>query len=334
MTVKQLRCALLALVLFLNGAWLGYCWHSDRLAWLPVLPSIGALLYLLIMMLEFALLSAVFDATNSSKPTLRTLLRALVGEVTAAIRSFCWHQAFRSNQYPDFAPDDAMGRRGVVLVHGYLCNRGLWNRWMPIFFAARVPTIAIEMPQAFASIASCEPFIQAAVSRMHLLTGQAPLVVAHSMGGLAVRYWWLRSRDASHAHATAPCNANASICKADKPIHHLVTLGTPHQGTWLARFAFSQNAREMRMDSAWLSQLMALEPASHRQATTCYFSSTDNVVFPAWCATLPDARSKRLGAAGHVALLDAPELLTDVLQLLQDVPPSAPNQALRSSNGR
>ena len=58
------------------------------------------------------------------------------------------------------------------------------------------------------------------------------------MGGLAVRRWLAETGAAGDAR-----------------IHHVVTIATPHRGTWLARWAVSRNSREMRIDSPWQRQL-------------------------------------------------------------------------------
>ena len=67
---------------------------------------------------------------SPDRPTIGQLLSAWCDEVLIAPRVFLWRQPFRSAAIADFVPADARGRRGVVLVHGFFCNRGLWNPWM------------------------------------------------------------------------------------------------------------------------------------------------------------------------------------------------------------
>ena len=46
---------------------------------------------------------------------------------------FGWRQPFRHAACPDWLPAPPAGGapgRGVVLVHGFMCNRGIWNPWM------------------------------------------------------------------------------------------------------------------------------------------------------------------------------------------------------------
>ena len=43
---------------------------------------------------------------------------------------FGWRMPWRSNAIEDHLPKTSRGLRGVVFIHGYICNRGLWNPWM------------------------------------------------------------------------------------------------------------------------------------------------------------------------------------------------------------
>jgi hypothetical protein len=62
----------------------------------------------------------------------------------------------------------------------------------------------------------------------------------------------------------------------------------------------------MRINSEWLLALARDEPATHRSRITCFFSQTDNIVFPASRATLHEADNRRLTNVAHVAMLDHP----------------------------
>jgi triacylglycerol esterase/lipase EstA (alpha/beta hydrolase family) len=126
------------------------------------------------------------------------------------------------------------------------------------------------------------------------------------MGGLAVRHWWsLASQMASEATAS-------------HRVKRLITLGSPHRGTWLARFAFSTNAREMRIGSRWLLALAAREPQAHRNLTTCFFSRHDNIVFPARNATLEGSEQRVLTDVAHVELVNHPEPWAELMNQLAD----------------
>jgi triacylglycerol esterase/lipase EstA (alpha/beta hydrolase family) len=248
------------------------------------------------------LLSAVNRHDDAPPAAAAQLLRAWWGEVRLAPLVFCWRQPFRSNAQPDWLPERSA--RGIVLVHGFLCNRGFWNPWMPRLRAAGVPHVAVNLEPVFASIDAYASCIDAAVRRLALATGRPPLVVAHSMGGLAVRAWLSRG-DAADA------------------VHGVVTIGTPHRGTWLGRFAFARNGAQMRLDSPWLQELAARERKLAAPARyTCFYSHCDNVVFPASAATLAGADNRHIEGSAHVNLASEPAVFDEVMRRVTE--PDAP----------
>ncbi|MGA1327562.1 MAG: esterase/lipase family protein [Rubrivivax sp.] len=236
-------------------------------------------------------------------PPLRHWVRAWAGEWVAALRVFGWQQPWRHRAEPDVLPDvlpevfpeGAWGRRGVVLVHGFVCNRGFWNRWLRRLRREGVPVVAVDLGPVFAPIEALVPALEQAVSRIEACTGRAPVVVAHSMGGLVLRCWW-----ATHGDV--------------RRVHRALTLGTPHHGTLLARRAFSPNTRQMRPHSAWLQRLDAAESPACRTRITCFQAACDNVVFPLPLARLDGADNRVLAGLAHVDMVDSPA----VWRALQD----------------
>ncbi|MDE2277202.1 MAG: alpha/beta fold hydrolase [Burkholderiales bacterium] len=255
--------------------------------WVGLLgPVVVLAAYAGLLGLEFALLRLVPAA--GPRPGLPALLRAWGGEVAAALAVFGWRQPFRSRRWPDHLPADAPGRAGVLLIHGFMCNRGLWNRWLARLTRQGVPVVAVDLEPIFGPIELYAPAIEAAVVALERCTGRPAVVVAHSMGGLALRRWWVE-----------PGN--------EARVAHAITLGTPHHGTWLARFGLGFNARQMRLGSAWLRELAAVEPATRAQRLTCFYSPCDNIVFPAAGATLAGAPAQALPAVAHLRMVDSPE---------------------------
>ncbi len=278
-------------------AWAAWFGHDGRWAW----ALGGALLvlfgYALFLAFEFLLLAATRGDDPAPRATAAQLLRAWWGEVLSAPRVFCWRQPFRSHAEPDHLPADAQGRLGVVLVHGFVCNRGFWNPWMRRFRAAGVPFVAVNLEPVFGRIDDYLDIVDAAIARVRAATGRAPLVVAHSMGGLAVRRWLSRRnvRDA---------------------VEHVVTIGSPHAGTWLARFGVTPNGMQMRRPNTWLEALRSAEAAREEGSPyshfTCFYSHCDNIVFPPSTATLPGADNRHVPGSAHVHLADQPEVFEAV----------------------
>jgi hypothetical protein len=295
---RQLQTVTLLLLLGVGGALV--LWLLGHASLLLVLLALGvALLHVPLMALEFLLLHRVNRGDAAPPAKTAEMLRAWAAEALGALHVFGWQQPWRWRRHADHLPADAHGRRGLILVHGFVCNRGLWNPWWPRLRQAGVPCIAVNLEPVFGSIDRYPAVIEAAVQRMTQATGQPPLLVAHSMGGLAVRAW-LRDHD------------------ADARVHGVVTIGTPHHGTWLGRFGFAPNAQQMRWQSRWLQQLSAAEPAQRYRRFTCFWGHCDNIVFPASTATLPGADNRHLRGHAHVHLLQHPQVLDTVLQRLAE----------------
>jgi triacylglycerol esterase/lipase EstA (alpha/beta hydrolase family) len=274
-------------------------------AWAGAALILGS--YALVLALEFSLLGRVHGDDPTPRASAAQLLRAWWGEVLTAPTVFCWRQPFRSLRWPDHLPHAARGRRGVLLVHGFVCNRGLWNPWLRRLQALGVPVVAVNLEPVFGGIDELTPVIEEGVRRLEACTGQAPIVVCHSMGGLVLRRWWVEQGD-------------------DARVHHAITLGTPHRGTWLARFAMSRNARQMQQGSAWLATLAAREPAGRWHRFTCFYSHCDNIVFPPSAGTLAGADNRHLPGVAHVHMAAHPAPWAELQRHLQpvDAPAAAP----------
>lgn len=265
-----------------------------------VLAAIAVLLgHALFLAAEFVLVAATHGRDPAPRATPAQLARAWLGETITAPQVFCWRQPFRSRAEPDHLPADARGRRGAVLVHGFVCNRGFWNPWLARLRAAGIPCIAVDLEPVFGSIDGYPARIESAVAMLERLTGVPPVIVAHSMGGLATRAWYARQADAGR-------------------VHHVVTIGTPHRGTWLARVALSLNTRQMRLQSPWIEQLAAREDAARYGRFTCFYGHADNIVFPASTATLPGADNRLLTAVAHVDMAFRPEPWAEALRRLRE----------------
>ena len=284
---------------------IGWLLYFGRAA--PLLAVAGffviALGYSAFLALEFMLLRRFNRDDPAPQPGRVELLRAWLGETLTAPQVFCWRQPFRTNAVPDqlAPPPGAQGRRGVVFVHGFFCNRGLWTPWLKQLQHGGHVFVAVNLEPIFGSIEGYVPQIEAAVQRVTQATWRPPLLVCHSMGGLAARAWLKQM-------------------KAETRVHHVVTIGTPHRGTWLARFGHGANSRQMRLSSDWQAQLDEGMPADRHALFTCWYSNCDNIVFPSSTATLPGADNRLVRGAAHVQLAFVPQVMRATLALLDDTP--------------
>jgi len=269
--------------------------QSGSPPWLAVFAALAVFnLHAWALACEFAWMRRIDPGPGVPRPSARALWKAWWGEVVTGLRVFCWRQPFRSGALQDEL-SGAIGKRGVLLLHGFVCNRGLWNPWMRQLRDSGTPYLAINLEPVFGSIDRYVDAIEAAVRRLEQATSAPPVVVAHSMGGLAIRAWLRRPGAAQR-------------------VHSVVTIGAPHAGTWLARFAMTENARQMRAGSRWLRDLGERETPATRALFTCYFGHCDNIVFPARNATLEGAANRHVPGVAHVHLAFHPPILEDVLE--------------------
>jgi pimeloyl-ACP methyl ester carboxylesterase len=284
-------------LLLASTLWLAFFWKSS-----PLLALSGALVAVLaysgFLAVEFFLVRIVNRSDPAPQPSVRELVKAWWAETRVAPKVFCWRQPFHSKAFPD---EDALrsavpGRRGVVFIHGFFCNRGFWAPWLARLQGSGHAYVAVNLEPVFASIETYVPLIDAAVRRVTEVTGMPPLLVCHSMGGLAARAW-------------------LQAMRGEARIHHVVTLGTPHRGTWLARFSLVANGRQMRLSDAWQQALDAEMPENRHALFTCWYSNCDNIVFPCSTATLPGADNRLVRGAAHVQLAFLPQVVASTLRM-------------------
>lgn len=122
-------------------------------------------------------------------------------------------------------------------------------------------------------------------------------IVAHSMGGLAVRYL-LHTRPETAL------------------VRRAVFLGTPHHGTYAAYFAWGAGGRDMRIGSPFLAELDRFT-APVSAELFCIGTPLDLRLIPPARGRLPGAQNITVWCGGHRMLLHSRrvwEVVTDVLR--------------------
>ena len=199
---------------------------------------------------------------------------------------------------------DAPPRRHALLfLHGYFCNRSVWQPFMKDAAALGYRSEALTLDQGHASIDSHAAAVDQAIDRLIADGAERVVIVAHSMGGLVVR---ASTQTIDHSR-----------------IAHVFTLGTPHAGTYPARFGFLTSVVQMRRDSPWLAALEARETNDGlglpRDAYTTVFTYHDQIVYPQTTACLAGAECVALGGCGHVGLLYDRRVRTIVFDRLERI---------------
>jgi len=211
---------------------------------------------------------------------------------------------------PTAKPDD--GHRPAVFVHGlgghpgnftpmraWFKTGGRTRTWaLNIAAAPRIPDMAGEL----------RAFIDALDAANGFGDDVKYDLVAHSMGGLVSRYALLdphiRSRVAS-----------------------LVTLGTPHDGTYAARYAATQKVLDLRPGSEPLTalrdQLPWPGPPTHPRLVA-FWSDADMLLLPPDSARVEGARVIEMPGYTHLSYLLDPACFQRVWMALLD-PAAAPD---------
>ncbi|WP_423196504.1 Acetyltransferase and hydrolase with the alpha/beta hydrolase fold [Cupriavidus sp. H19C3] len=197
------------------------------------------------------------------------------------------------------APSSGRDRTGpdVLLVHGYGCNHAVWLDFAPHLAAAGYRCEGIDLEPVLGDIDGYASMLLDRMREMAGRGGQPPLLVCHSMGGLAAR-------------AAQVLGGEAASCTG------IVTLGSPHHGCALARFGSGHNARQMRCGSRWLHALAAAETPAQRARIVSVFSWHDSIAGPAGTSWLDGARHIPLAGIGHVSLLRHPRAIAATLDAL------------------
>jgi triacylglycerol lipase len=124
-------------------------------------------------------------------------------------------------------------------------------------------------------------------------------IVAHSMGGLATRYYLLNGGDAH--------------------VRRVVFLATPHRGTVSAHFAWGEGAREMEPGSALLLGLFRAQPVPSGVRAITIRTPVDLHVVPVESATLPGVPNLEVCCPTHAGLLDDDKTFELIARFLKDV---------------
>ena len=184
----------------------------------------------------------------------------------------------------------------VLLLHGVLCNAGVWlglSRHLAAQGLGPVYTLSYGPP-----LASIEVFADQLATKVDAIlraTGAAGVaIVGHSMGGLVARAY-LRRYGASK-------------------VRLLVTLGTPHHGSVHAWLFPGACLAQLRPGNPWLAALNAAALPGCRVVSL--WSRHDSMVAPQASSALPGAEEIVITGVGHNALLADPAVFATVAREL------------------
>jgi triacylglycerol esterase/lipase EstA (alpha/beta hydrolase family) len=181
-------------------------------------------------------------------------------------------------------------KRPVLLVHGILGQRHLyWNVFKRRLVADGFRVHEVVLPYALLGDIRIAARMLADKVEATLAGDKADKVdiVCHSAGGLVARYY-------------------LSYLKGGAHVRHLVTLGTPHGGTYfsyLLQFPFLSIIRQTRPRSHLIHEISGPGAIPHGVRITSLWSPIDGVVLPPENAVLAGATNIKVPWTTHWGFL-------------------------------
>ena len=189
----------------------------------------------------------------------------------------------------------------VVLVHGLGGNRGLW--WpLRLFLRMNGHRRTYAFGYEDGTIEDHAEGLKGFVDSILRSTKEAKVdIVAHSLGGIISRYA-IQRIGLSHRVRT------------------LVTLATPHQGTYAAWYANTTLTRPLRPESEIIHNLNAEDLTDYPMRFFSFYSDRDVYVIPAEGMTHPSAENVFLPDVSHSQYLVSPQVFRTLESCLGDCP--------------
>jgi triacylglycerol esterase/lipase EstA (alpha/beta hydrolase family) len=198
-------------------------------------------------------------------------------------------------------PDPAPATAPVLLLHGVLCNAGVWRGMRAELIRRGIgPVYTMSYGPPLASIELFVDQVAAKVDAILAATGASRVsLVGHSMGALVARAYLRRFGAAKVAS--------------------LLSLGTPHHGSVHAWLFPGICLGQLRPGNAWLEELNRTEGAPPPVRLTSVWSWHDSMVAPQTSARLAGAENVELHGIGHNALIADRRVYAIVVRELAEV---------------
>lgn len=189
----------------------------------------------------------------------------------------------------------------VLFVHGYLHNQMAWF-WFTRYLRQKTeigPLYSVNLFPPFASIITLAKQLKNKINDIKIETNASQVIlIGHSMGGIVCSYF---------CEYLAKPNEVAMI----------ITLGSPFKGTRIAKLGFGQNAKEMRPNSSFLTEL-GERIQNSKIPYHSIASKIDNMIIPWQSALLSDEPPIRkqfiLEDHGHLRLLTSLLIINKVAE--------------------
>lgn len=227
--------------------------------------------------------------------------RMTAGLAAVAVLSVGTLTTALSSVEPELAPTAGAGDVPVLLVPGWLDTARDLAALRIRLLGAGWPddhVVAVSFAEPTGSNREHAEELAAAIEAVLAETGAREVdIVAHSMGGLATR-WYLRGRP-------------------DAPVRRVAFIGSPHRGTLSAHLAWGGGREEMMPDSPFLDTLNAEAPYPESVEAITIRTVVDTHIVPGESATLPGVPDYELCCPTHAGLIRDDEVFQIVLDFLE-----------------
>jgi len=206
-----------------------------------------------------------------------------------------WNECCAIARFPRMAlyrwlirdPRPAPAAAPVLLLHGVLCNAGVWYGFRKDLAARGLgPLYTLSYGPPLGSIELFAGQVATKIDTILRQTGARRVaIVGHSMGGVVTRAY-LRQHGAAKV---------ASV----------ITFGAPHHGSFHAWLFPGFCLRQLRPGNPWLAALNRAEEAPPVVRTISIWSWHDSMVAPQTSGRLRGAENIELIGVGHNALLSS-----------------------------
>jgi triacylglycerol lipase len=204
----------------------------------------------------------------------------------------------------DAVADAETGAMPVILVHGWIHNRSaflgtsrvLRRHGFRHIHAFDYNPLTYDIPEVAGMLAG-------EVDRVLSITGaERCMIVGHSMGGVVARYY-------------------VQQLGGDRTVDTVITLGSPHRGTYAAYLGPGASAPQMKPGSTLMRMLEETARPSDVRWIAVY-SDLDLLILPAVNAKLVHpalhAHNIKVADLGHLSLLLSGEVMRVVVEHLSD----------------
>ena len=185
-------------------------------------------------------------------------------------------------------------QRTTVMIHGYLANR---SSMLPLACYLKAKGLSSHLYFDYSSSIGIE---RAAIElktflKKHVRGGRIDLV-CHSLGGLIARVY-------------------IQDMGGSRRVDNVITLGSPHHGTYNAYWVPSRIGRELRPDSPILARLNTAKESPCSVRFLSIVAGSDNIVIPRIFGSFSDDVT-HIPSIGHLGLLFSPSVFKAVAKRL------------------